>query len=143
MSLNARVKDGTVYFNAIPATSVFEAKDKEGNLITDSKGNQRYNIYLNVPREFSRKGDVLISSSYVSNDKFEEGAKSVSFSADYELNVRVYSFYNENEKDKNKFEDIKITAGELAAKVQEYAEAKKAKAAEAEAEVEADEPEIG
>lgn len=140
MSLNAKVKDGTVYFNAIPATSIFEAKDKEGNLVKDSKGNQRYNIYLNVPREFSRKGDVLISSSYVNDDKFEEGAKSVSFPADYKINVRVYSFYNENDKDKNKFEDIEITAGELATKVQEYAESKKVKTAEVEAEV--DEPEM-
>lgn len=139
--MNVKVKDNKVYFNGISA--VFEAKDKEGNLVKDKDGNQVYNFYVKVPREFSRKGDVVLSSSYLKDDAYVEGAKSVGFNADYELNVKVYSYYNENEKDKSKSEVIKITAGDLAAKAQEYLNAKKAKDAEKEAEdVEADEPEI-
>ena len=56
------------------------------------------------------------------------------------MNVRVYSYYNQEKPEDNKFKDVEVTAGELASKVQEYVDAKKAKeeAAKTEAEAEAE-----
>lgn len=140
MSLNAKVKNGYAYFNAIPEKMIFEAKDKEGHLVTDKNGKQVYNVLLNVPQEYSRKGVVTVSTSYLNDDKFEEGTKDISFKEDYKMNVRVYSYYNQEKPEDNKFKDVEVTAGELAGKVQEYADAKKAKeeAAKTEAEAEAE-----
>lgn len=142
MSLNAKVKNGYAYFNAIPSTMVFEAKDKEGNLVTDKNGKQVYNVLLNVPQEYSRKGVVTVSTSYVNDDKYVEGAKDISFKEDYTMNVRLYSFYNKENPENNKFKDVEVTASELVAKVQEYADAQKAKDADKEAEEEAEGPEL-
>ena len=140
MSLNAKVKNGYAYFNAIPEKMIFEAKDKEGHLVTDKNGKQVYNVLLNVPQEYSRKGVVTVSTSYLNDDKFEEGTKDISFKEDYKMNVRVYSYYNQEKPEDNKFKDVEVTAGELASKVQEYVDAKKAKeeAAKTEAEAEAE-----
>ena len=92
-----------------------------------------YNVYVDVPREFSRKGEVTISTSFLKDNPYVEGTKDIRFKEDYEINTRVYSFYNKDSKDKNKYEDIKITAGNLAVKVNERFEADKAKAAAKEA----------
>lgn len=145
MSLNAKVKNGFAYFNAIPTNKIFEAKDKEDNLVTDKNGRQVYNVLLNVPQEYSRKGVVSVSTSYLNDDKFEEGTKDISFKEDYKMNVRLYTYYNQEKPEDNKFKDVEVTAGELAGKVQEYAEAQKAKEAAKEAEAkeeEADGPEL-
>lgn len=96
-----------------------------------------------VPYDFSRSGvaNITLPPTWkLNDDKFNEGKLSLGLPEDFKLNVSVATYYNEEDKSKNKYETVEMTAKELTEKVKEAQE--KIKAAEKDKE-EDDGPELG
>lgn len=131
----AEEKKNYVNFNGIPKTFVHERKDKNGDAF--------YAVGITpVPYTFSRSGVANITTKYATPTKNDPNKFNVGFPEDFKLKVSVATFYDKDDKSKNKYKEVEMTAKELQSKVIEARKAIKDAAKSNDKEDEQEGPEL-